>query len=83
MSDADEQPTPIERPLLRSDLNDIRDTVGRMNTMLMEWYEENKSWRKQSDETVIRVARIERNLWLPSFVSVVAAALAILARLAR
>lgn len=83
MNDADEQPTPIERPLLRSDLNKVTETIHSMETLLLRWYDENKVWRKQSNETVVRVTRIERNMWLPAFVSVVAAAVAVLTRLAR
>lgn len=80
--------TPIERPLLRSDLNEIRDIVHGMDTMLVRWYEENKLWRQQSDELakqsaelVKRVVSLERRVWVPTVVSAVAAVIAILARL--
>ena len=79
-NEGEEQLTPIERPLLRSDLNDIRDIVHKMDTMLVNWYEENKAWRKQSEELVARVAKIEQRIWLPAIVSIAAAALAVLAR---
>lgn len=78
----EEQRTPIERPLLRSDLNEMREIVHKMDTMLVNWYEENKRWRRQSDQLLVRVVKIERQLWFPAIVSVVAAALAILARIA-
>lgn len=77
----EEQRTPIERPLLRSDLNEVREIVHKMDTMLVSWYEENKRWREQSDQLLVRVVKIERQLWLPALISVVAAALAILSRI--
>jgi len=76
----EEQRTPIERPLLRSDLNEVRDIVHRMDTMLVAWYQENKEWRRQSDELVRRVVKLERQVWVPTIVSALAAVVAILAR---
>ena len=81
-NEGEEQLTPIERPLLRSDLNEVRDIVHKMATMLVLWYEENKQWRKQSDELVRRVTSLERRIWVPTIISAVAAVLAILARFA-
>jgi hypothetical protein len=82
MNEGEEQLTPIERPLLRSDLNEVRDTIHNMETLLLRWYEENKTWRNQSDRLVKRVANIERRLWVPTIISSVAAVLALLARFA-
>ncbi len=83
MNEVEDDRTPIERPLLRSDLNDIRDIVHNMETMLLRWYAENKQWREQSDALVARVSNIERRLWIPTIVSSVAAIMALLARFAR
>lgn len=82
-NEGEEQLTPIERPLLRSDLNDLRDVIHKMDTMLVAWYEENKTWHEQSDKLVKRVANIERRLWVPTVISSVAVVLALLARFAR
>ncbi len=79
--EGEEQRTPIERPLLLSDLNEVRKTIHRMDTLLVNWYEENKAWRAQSDQLVSRVGKIEQRLWMPAIVSMVFAALAILARI--
>lgn len=71
-SDADL--TPVDRPLMLSDLNDIRRCVHSIETTQLRWYEESKALTS-------RVARLEQRIWLPALVSVVAAALAVLARL--
>lgn len=75
--------TPIDRPLLRSDLNDVRETVQRMDTMLVKWYEENKAWRVQSEALMERVSRIEQRLWLPTAVSAAILVLTVIAGLVR
>lgn len=66
--------TPIERPLLRSDLNEIRDIVRGISERQLAFHADVKG-------LTTRVSRIEQRLWLPALVSVVAAALAVLARL--
>lgn len=75
--------TPVDRPLMLSDLNDVRTVIRRMDTMLVRWYEENKLWRKQSEDMVERVSRIERRLWLPTAVSAALLVLTVVARLVR
>lgn len=75
--------TPVDRPLMLSDLNDVRTVIRRMDTMLVRWYEENKIWRQQSDDMVKRVSRIERRLWLPTAVSAAILVLTVVARLVR
>lgn len=65
--------TPIERPLMRSDLNEIREIVHSIQTIQIAWY-------KESKELAGRISRLERRVWLPAVVSIAAAALAVLAR---
>ena len=74
-NEGEEQRTPIERPLLRSDLNEIRDIVKAISQRQLLQY-------KESQLVGERVTRLERRIWFPALVSIVAAALAILARLA-
>jgi len=67
--------TPIERPpLLRSDLNEIRDIVHSISQRQLAFHADVKS-------LTTRVSKIEQHLWLPALVSIVAAALAVMARL--
>ncbi len=74
MTNADDI-TPIDRPLLRSDINEVRDIVRSTREQQGAFHDEVKLLSG-------RVTTIERRLWLPALVSVAAAALAILARLA-
>lgn len=66
--------TPIERPLLRSDLNEIRDIVRGIS-------ERQLAFHTHIESLTTRVTSLERRLWLPATVSIVAAALVVLARL--
>lgn len=68
-----EENTPIERPLLRSDLNDIRDIVHSISERQLAFLEAALATEK-------RVSRLEQQIWLPALISMMAAALAILAR---
>jgi hypothetical protein len=70
-----EETTPIERPLLRSDLNDIRDIVHSISERQLQFL-------NTAQATERRVTRLEQHIWLPALVSIVAAALAVLARVA-
>jgi len=70
----DSEVTPIERPLLRSDLNEIRDIVHSISERQLAFHADVKNLTE-------RVSKIEQHLWLPAVVSIVAAALALLARL--
>lgn len=69
-----DETTPIERPLLRSDLNEIRDIVRGISERQLTFHADVRS-------LTTRVSRLEQRLWLPALVSVVAAALAVLSRL--
>jgi len=69
----EEDLTPVDRPLHRSDLNDIRDIVHSISERQLQFLATAQATEK-------RVTRLEQHLWLPALVSVVAAALAILAR---
>jgi cobalamin biosynthesis protein CobD/CbiB len=73
-NEGEEQLTPIERPLLRSDLNEIRDIVQGISQRQLLQY-------KESQLVSERVTSLERRLWFPALVSIVAAALAVLARI--
>ena len=70
----DDDFTPVDRPLMLSDLNDIRRIVHNIESVQLRWYEESK-------KLTLRVAALEQRVWLPALVSVVAATLAVLARL--
>lgn len=74
-ADLDDDFTPIDRPLLLSDLNDIRRCVHNIESVQLRWYEESKA-------LTARVGRLEAKLWLPAIVSIAAAAIAVLARVA-
>lgn len=65
--------TPVDRPLMLSDLNDIRRIVHNIESIQLKWYEESKRLTR-------RVEALEQRVWLPALVSVVAATLAVLAR---
>lgn len=69
-----DETTPIERPLLRSDLNDIRDIVHNISERQMEFL-------RGQERNEKRLTRLEQRAWLPAIVSIVAAALAVLARI--
>lgn len=75
MEHLDSERTPIDRPLMLSDLNDIRLIVHNIESVQLRWYEESK-------EIAGRVGRLERRVWLPAVVSVAAAILAVIARFA-
>lgn len=72
--ESESEMTPVDRPLMLSDLNDIRRIVHNIESVQLQWYEENK-------KLTVRVTALERRVWLPAVVSIVAAALAVLARL--
>lgn len=65
--------TPVDRPLMLSDLNDIRRSVHNIESIQLRWYEESK-------KLTSRVTALEQRLWLPAIISIGAAALAVLAR---
>lgn len=84
--DEHEQNTPIDRPLLRSDINDVRDIVQEISQRQLQFLDVNAKLSKRVDTADLRLDRveraIERKLWLPALVGMVAAALAVLARIA-
>lgn len=67
--------TPVDRPLMRSDLNDIRAIVQNISERQLEFHAEMRGLTG-------RVTALEKRLWLPALVSIVAAAFAVLARIA-
>lgn len=69
----EEDLTPVDRPLQRSDLNDIRAIVQSIAERQLRFLESAQATEK-------RVTRLEQHIWLPALISVVAAALAVLAR---
>lgn len=76
---ADES-TPIDRPLLLSDLNDIRRCVHNIESVQLRWYEESKKQAEETAKLAREVHLLKQERWLPAIVSIVAAALAVLAR---
>ena len=68
-----DETTPIDRPLLRSDLNEIRDIVSNIAQRQLAFLRSQEAMER-------RVTRLEKQAWLPSLVAVVAAAFAVLAR---
>jgi hypothetical protein len=72
---AHDENTPIDRPLTRGDLNEIRDIVHSISERQLAFVRAQEAVEK-------RVTRLEKQAWLPSLVAVVAAALAVLARVA-
>ncbi len=81
-SESDEQPTPIDRPLLRSDLNEVRDIVFRISERQLLSLRQQEASNVAFSALAQRVSVMERRFWLPTVVSATLAALALLSRLA-
>lgn len=79
MEQADEI-TPIDRPLLRSDIDDVRIIVRQISERQLEFLTVVSVLRKRVDTADVRLDRLERKLWIPALVGVVAAVFAVLAR---
>lgn len=76
----DSETTPIDRPLLRSDINDVRVIVQQISERQLEFLTIVGSHGKRLDASERRLDAVERRLWFPVLVGVVAAAMAVLAR---
>jgi hypothetical protein len=51
---SDEELTPVDRPMMRSDLNDVRDAVHRLSQTVLDGY--NEARRARAEPRVLTVA---------------------------
>jgi hypothetical protein len=80
MPQHESETTPLDRPLRLSDINDVRVIVQGISQRQLEFFSVTTRLTKRVDTADVRLERIERKLWLPALVGVVAAAMAVLAR---
>ena len=71
MTEAAEQQTPIDRPLMRSDINDLREAVRLMGDRQLEMLELAKGFSILHDEVVDMKRSLAVRLWAPTIANTI------------
>lgn len=71
MNDSTEQQTPIDRPLMRSDINDLRESVRLMGDRQLQMLELAKGFSILHDEVVDMKRSLAVRLWAPTIANTI------------